>query len=113
MDLNIILQSENDKIFLGGYEIDQFQEYNLKERFKHIYPLRAISLRGKKIKVHFMSYYKKWSPHENYYVKNICNFNFNPDGRSEGLILASDDTDGQNYFTMLIKFGHGRATNDV
>ena len=25
-------ESENDKIFLGGYEIDQFQEYNLKKK---------------------------------------------------------------------------------
>ena len=37
--------------------------------------------------------------------------------RSEGTYTKfaslDDKTDGQNYFTMLIKFGHGRATNDA
>ena len=112
-------ESENDKIFLGGCEIDQFHEYKLKKKDLSIYiPYERSVYEEKNIKVHFMSYYKKWSPHENYYyVKNICNFNFNPDGRSEGTYTKfaslDDKTDGQNYFTMLIKFGHGRATNDA
>ena len=55
-------ESENDKIFLGGYEIDQFQEYNLKKKDLSIYIPYERSVYEEKIKVHFMSYYKKWSP---------------------------------------------------
>ena len=64
-----------------------------------------------------MSYFIKWSPHENYYyVMNNCNFSTNQHGRSEGTYTKfsslDDKMDGQNFFTMHIKFGHGRATND-
>ena len=65
-----------------------------------------------------MSHYINWSPHDNYYyVKKFSKFESNPDGRSEGtytkFVGLDDKMDGQNFFTMHIKFGHGRATNDA
>ena len=45
------------------------------------------------------------------------NFLSNPDGRSEGTYTKfaslDDKIDGQHYYTMFIKFGQGRAMNDV
>ena len=65
-----------------------------------------------------MSYYKKWSPQENYYFsKKNSDFQTNIDGRSEGTYSKfsslDDKIDGQHYFTMYIKFGQGRAMNDA
>ena len=65
-----------------------------------------------------MSYYKKWSPQENYYfAKKNSGFQTNIGGRSEGTYSKfsslDDKIDGQHYYTMFIKFGQGRAMNDA
>jgi N-acetyl sugar amidotransferase len=67
---------------------------------------------------HFMGYYKKWIPQENYYysVENI-GFEPEPDGRSEGTYSKYASLDDKlagyhNYFAYL-KFGLGRATSDA
>ena len=56
---------------------------------------------------HFMSYYKKWIPQENYYyaVEN-CGFEPEPDGRSEGTYQKYASLDDKlagyhNYFAWL------------
>ena len=47
----------------------------------------------------------------------MSDFLSNPLGRSEGTYSKysslDDKVDGQHYFTMLIKFGQGRAMNDA
>ena len=56
-------ESTNDKIFLGGYEIDQFQEYKISKKDLSIYiPYERSVYEKKNIKVHFMSYYKNGLP---------------------------------------------------
>ena len=83
----------------------------------YVPPLKSEIVKNKVI-VHFMSYYKKWSPQENYYfAKKYSNFETNTDGRSEGTYSKfsslDDKIDGQHYYTMFIKFGQGRAMNDA
>jgi len=66
----------------------------------------------------FWSYYKKWTPQENfYYASENVGFQPNPDGRSEGTYSKyaslDDKLDGFHYYFMLLKFGIGRATSDA
>ena len=69
------------------------------------------------LEVHFMSYYRKWVPQENYYyaVEN-CGFKDNSI-RSEGTYSTyaslDDKIDGFHYYTTFIKYGIGRATYDA
>ena len=113
------VKNVDDELFLSGLNDEQLLEHGISKQDTMIYkPAQLDFLVSKKIEVHFMSYYTKWSPHDNYYyAKKICNFQTNPDGRSEGTYTKfaslDDKTDGQNYFTMHIKFGHGRCTNDA
>jgi hypothetical protein len=66
--------------------------------------------------IHFLSYYEKWTPQENYYycVENT-GFRANPE-RSEGTYSKyaslDDKLDGFHYYLSYIKFGIGRATSD-
>ena len=75
-------------------------------------------MKDKKIIFRWMSYYKKWTPQENYYyaVKNT-GFKANDDGRTEGTYskyASLDDLfDGFHYYLAFIKFGIGRATSDT
>ena len=67
---------------------------------------------------HWLSYYHKWVPQENYYYcKEHTGFEANPDGRSEGTYSKyaslDDKTDGFHFYLAFIKFGIGRATSDA
>ncbi|MBI1179642.1 MAG: N-acetyl sugar amidotransferase [Alphaproteobacteria bacterium] len=80
-------------------------------------PPPAPVLREKGIEMHWMSFYRKWVPQENYYyaVENT-GFQANP-GRSEGTYSRyaslDDRFDGLHYFMAFVKFGIGRATSDA
>jgi hypothetical protein len=70
------------------------------------------------IQMHWMSYYKKWIPQENYYLtQKHTGFEANPDGRSEGTYSKyaslDDKLDGFHFYLAFIKFGIGRATSDA
>lgn len=73
---------------------------------------------AKGIKCTWMSFFKKWTPQENYYyaAENV-GFKANPDGHSEGTYSKyaslDDQLDGFHYYFAFIKFGIGRATNDA
>jgi len=67
--------------------------------------------------IHFMSYYKRWDPQENfYYCSHATGFNPNTE-RSEGTYSKyaslDDALDGMHYYMGYIKFGIGRATSDA
>ena len=67
---------------------------------------------------HWLGYYKKWHPQENYYLATEhMGFEANPEGRSEGTYSKyaslDDRTDGFHYLMAYIKFGLGRATSDA
>ncbi|MFZ4764499.1 MAG: N-acetyl sugar amidotransferase [Roseimicrobium sp.] len=67
--------------------------------------------------MHWMSYYKKWIPQENYYhAAEHTGFKANPE-RSEGTYSKyasiDDKTDGFHFYLAYIKFGIARATSDA
>jgi len=69
-----------------------------------------------KTAIHFMGYYKKWDPQENYYyASENYGFKCNPE-RTEGTYSKyaslDDKLDGFHYYLGYIKFGIGRATAD-
>lgn len=70
------------------------------------------------VQCHFMSYYHKWVPQENYYyAAEHTGLEANPFGRSEGTYSKyaslDDKLDGYHYYLGFIKFGIGRATSDA
>ena len=79
-------------------------------------PIKAEKLR-KKIEVHYLGYYLKWTPQEVYYyaVKN-CGFKARP-FRTQGTYSKynsiDDKIDDLHYYTTYIKFGLGRASYDA
>jgi len=67
--------------------------------------------------MHWMSYYRKWVPQENYYYA-VKNTGFVPRvGRSESTYSRyaslDDNTDGVHWLLGYIKFGLGRASSDA
>mgnify|MGYP001599371842 CR=1 FL=1 len=75
-------------------------------------------LEKQSVQMHWMSYYRKWIPQENYYyAAKHCGFQANPDGRTEGTYSKyaslDDKTDGFHFYLAYIKFGIGRCTADA
>ena len=70
-----------------------------------------------KLEMHYLSYYLKWDPQENYYY-SVENADFIPnDMRTEGTFSRyssiDDKMDPLHYYTTFIKFGIGRATYEA
>ena len=80
-------------------------------------PLHADALKNKKIEVHYLGFYLKWTPQEAYYyaVENT-GFKARP-FRTQGTYSKyngiDDKIDDLHYYTTYIKFGIGRATYDA
>ena len=112
-------KSHNEDLYFGGVHMSELGQYGIQQNELFYYkPLLEDQIRSKKVEVHYFSYYKNWSPQENYYyAKENTGFESNPDGRSEGtyskFASLDDRIDGQHYYTMFIKFGQGRAMNDA
>ena len=69
------------------------------------------------IEMHWLSYYHRWIPQENFYwATEHTGFTANPE-RSEGTYSKyaslDDKTDGFHFYLAFIKFGIGRATSDA
>tara|TARA_Y100000588_G_scaffold392899_1_gene506621 strand:+ start:763 stop:1944 length:1182 start_codon:yes stop_codon:yes gene_type:complete len=69
------------------------------------------------LEVHWFSYYKKWTPQDNYYYAvNHCGFEPNPK-RTEGTYSKyaslDDKLDGLHFFMQYIKYGLGRCTSEA
>jgi N-acetyl sugar amidotransferase len=112
-------QSDTEDLYFGGVHLKELHQYGIKDHDMLMYkPLDRNEILKSGIEVHFYSFYKNWSPQENYYyAMEHSDFKPNPDGRSEGTYTKfaslDDRIDGQHYYTMFIKFGQGRAMNDV
>jgi len=69
------------------------------------------------IEVHYMSYYKKWIPQDNYYYAvEHTGFQPNPtrrDGSFSRYAGIDDVLEDLHYYMQVIKFGMGRATWDT
>ncbi len=112
--------SEDTPIRLGGvdrYELAEEHDISLADT--HIYlPALREDVEKAQVEVHHMTTYVPWSTQRNfYYAKEICDFQTNPYGRSEGTFSKyaslDDKIDGFHYFTMFVKFGQGRAVDDA
>jgi N-acetyl sugar amidotransferase len=80
-------------------------------------PVPGKLIKKAKVQVHYLSYYLKWDPQENYYyAAEKTGFKANEE-RTEGSYSKyssiDDKIDPFHYYTTLIKFGIGRATYDA
>lgn len=85
--------------------------------FNFYNPIDSEDIKKNNIEVHYMSYYKKWDPQENYYyASENTGFKANTE-RTEGTYSKyssiDDAIDVFHYYTTLVKFGIGRATYDA
>lgn len=109
----------DQKFFFSGIsKEDWISKYSLEPAdFTPYQPIFRDEAERLDIQIHYMSYYHKWKPQENfYYAAENCGFLPNPE-RSEGTYSKyaslDDRIDGFHYYTMFIKFGQGRAMNDA
>jgi N-acetyl sugar amidotransferase len=108
-----------DEIYLGGVSVKELREkYNVPTSdIMSFLPISEEELKGKKIEVHYLGYYLKWTPQEVYYyaVENT-GFKARP-FRTQGTYSKynsiDDKIDDLHYYTTRIKFGIGRATYDA
>ena len=118
MDRSHYTGEPGQKYYFGGVHEDQLAAHGVTSH--DLVPYKPIEHRDAEkldIQIHYMSFYHKWQPQENYYysVQNT-GFECNPE-RSEGTYSKyaslDDRIDGFHYYTMFIKFGQGRAMNDA
>lgn len=107
------------KIYLGGVSAKELiKKYKLTHADLLPYlPEEKQKIKKTKTVVHYLSYYLKWDPQENYYYSaEHTGFSANTE-RTEGSYSKyssiDDRIDPLHYFTTYIKFGIGRATYDA
>lgn len=80
-------------------------------------PLAKKDLQSAKTEVHYLGYYLKWHPQENYYYAcKYSGFQAAPErtvGSYSKYSSIDDKIDDLHYWTSYIKFGLGRATYDA
>lgn len=113
-----IAETDIDDLYLGGVPVRQlFEEHGVDRRDINPYlPVNPDRLRAVGTEVHYLSYYLKWDPQENYYyASEHTGFRSNNE-RTEGSYSKyssiDDRIDPLHYYTTFIKFGIGRATYD-
>ena len=112
-----ISSMEIKNVKLGGEPISCHieQGYNIND-FECYLPLDINKFNEKKIETHFLGYYLKWIPQENfYYATENTGFQVNNErveGTYQKYASIDDKTDGFFYYTAYIKFGYGRAMSD-
>ncbi len=110
--------TDHNKHYFSNIPPEKFMEYGI--NIKDLYPYMAPEF--EKIKengteIHFMSYYTKWNPRNNY--EYCCkNTGFKPSeersiGTYTNFASLDDEIDGFHYWLGFIKFGIGRATADT
>jgi N-acetyl sugar amidotransferase len=110
-------RSDHKKHYFSGMAPEDFEKYDIEKKELSVYkspPLESLEMLG--AEVHFYSYYKKWTPQENFYYC-VQNTGFEPSPeRNEGTYSKyaslDDKLDGFHYYLSYIKFGIGRATSD-
>lgn len=109
----------SDKFFLSGMRIDNLQKtFDITSGELQPYlPLRREDLLKAKTEVHYLGYYLKWHPQENYYFAcKYSEFQSAPErtvGSYSKYSSIDDKIDDLHYWTSYIKFGLGRATYDA
>jgi len=115
--LNPIGSMKVEDIKLGGQTIAQHidQGFTL-EDFQPYIPVDINIVNEKKIENHFLGYYLKWVPQENYYYAvNNTGLETNEErleGTYQKYASLDDKIDGFHFYTYFIKFGSGHAMGD-
>ncbi|MBM3525629.1 MAG: N-acetyl sugar amidotransferase, partial [Alphaproteobacteria bacterium] len=112
------MQNLND-IHLAGVAVPELMERHALtlNDLSPYFPADHKELEAGNIEVHYLGYYKKWTPQEAYYyaVENV-GFQARP-FRSEGTYSKynsiDDKIDDLHYYTTFCKFGLGRASYDA
>ena len=111
-------EKKNTGILMSGMPPEKFLDHGIDEKdLKPYLPPQNQDLKDIGLEIHYMGYYHKWLPQENYYYC-VENTGFRPNPiRSEGTYSKyasiDDKLDGFHYYLMFIKFGIGRATSDA
>jgi len=112
------LSALND-VYLGGVSLPQLMEkYNIELiDLMCFLPPHYEEIEKKKIEVHYLGYYLKWTPQEAYYyaVENTGYQArpFRTQGTYSKYNSIDDKIDDFHYYTTFIKFGIGRTTEDA
>lgn len=108
-----------DKLILGGVPARQLAvDHGIPvSELQPYLPVDGDRLREVGTEVHYLSYYLKWDPQENYYYAvEHCGFEPNTE-RTEGSYSKyssiDDRIDPLHYYTTFVKFGLGRASYDA
>jgi N-acetyl sugar amidotransferase len=106
-------------IYLAGIKIsDLIKKYNFKyQDLKIFFPISNNEINKKKIEIHYLGYYLKWTAQEAYYyaVKNtgFIPRPFRTQGTYSKYNSIDDKIDDLHYYTTFIKYGIGRTTYDA
>lgn len=106
--------SDHDGHYFSGKPVEFWHQFGLTDQDLEAYkPPQEI----KGTEIHFLGYYTKWDPQENfYYCQANTGFKPNPK-RSEGTYSKyaslDDKLDPFHYYLGYLKFGIGRATSDA
>ena len=107
---------DHDKHYFSGRPPEFWRHHGISEA--DLKPFEApLYERARELEIHFMSYYHRWTPQENfYYCSEHTGFSTNPE-RTEGTYSKyaslDDKLDGLHYYLAFVKFGIGRATSDA
>ena len=108
-----------DEVYLAGVSVPELVErhgLSLNDLTAFL-PPDYRRLEERRVEVHYLGYYLKWTPQEAYYYAvDHTGFAANP-ARTEGTYSKynslDDKIDGLHYYTTFIKFGLGRASYDA
>lgn len=109
----------SQKICLSGMDIKTLQKnFDISQGELQPYlPVNQRDLLSAKTVVHYLGYYLKWHPQENYYYAcKHSGFQAAPErtvGSYSKYSSIDDKIDDLHYWTSYIKFGLGRATYDA
>tara|TARA_B100000963_G_scaffold1809_3_gene1380 strand:+ start:22547 stop:23848 length:1302 start_codon:yes stop_codon:yes gene_type:complete len=116
-DLKFFSKRDDDNFLISGLSENQLKKYGISANDLIPYkPIEKSQFLKNKIQVHYLGYYLKWHPQENYYY-TIENSKFTPSpertpGTYSKYSSIDDKMDDLHYYTTYIKFGIGRATYD-
>ena len=107
--------SDNKDIFLSGLPIEALANHGIEKKALDPYlPMHEEDFIKNDVQVHYLGYYKKWTPQEVYYyaVEN-SGFQANVE-RTEGTyskyISIDDKIERFHFWTTYLKFGIGRTS---
>lgn len=107
-----------NRLFFGGVPMDELGAHGiLPGQMAPYLPANVDDLMQADVRVHYLGYYLRWTPQENYYyAAEHIGFEANverTDGTYSKYNSIDDKTDPFHYWTTLVKFGIGRATYDA